>query len=231
MDGRSSNNCESIRLDEVFSIAGEFSGLADAVSTAKAITDKGATAIAEAFEPLQDSITDLAALTSNLVAAFAGVDWDAIADAMQEHEATIDSILESAVNFGPLDREQLYGLLRTLGMTAGGLGLTESQFEHIRWNEFVEACRNWKRSRGIKGERGRKKELLTTQLHNAWVEMGKPKRRADFLVQLAQKFFPKEFPKTINRTRKTAQIKRLCDRIWYRISAEEQRQSAKKFNS
>jgi hypothetical protein len=47
MDGCSSNNCESLRLDEVFSIAGEFSDSADAGSTANAMADKRAIAIAE----------------------------------------------------------------------------------------------------------------------------------------------------------------------------------------
>jgi len=45
MDGCSSNNCESLRLDEVFSIAGEFSGLADAVSGANAMADEPVAAV------------------------------------------------------------------------------------------------------------------------------------------------------------------------------------------
>jgi hypothetical protein len=45
IDGRPGNNCESLRLDEVFSITGEFYGIADAVSTANAMADEPVAAV------------------------------------------------------------------------------------------------------------------------------------------------------------------------------------------
>jgi hypothetical protein len=132
--------------------------------------------------------------------ALAGLDWSAVAAALEANQADMDRMdraLGVAVPLTPRNRDEEVELLHRFSTDQKGLGLTEEQFSELQTaSQWLEHFHVWERSRlnatRAKGRGGRPPKDQTRDIHEAWLQMGKPEITWTVSDRIAKLLFPIE---------------------------------------